>query len=242
MREHSMQKNSIWVVISSRQGVQQPIEYNVSKVVENVAVDESPSGDKIYSHLYELGSPQCSSEVTIRNDMSYLKVDEYQNDDETGLWLNSSFYAFNEDDAKDYYEREFKRFEHLFGKHRYFKILSGDHVGMIFIETDYNGIMHYARILGEKYMIRLLPNECVEVMDYNGISFPKPLTGYHDHINLTCPECHEEIDPPDWMSDGNRIYKVDCPHCKLGFEVALNIEVTYSASTDIDKFLGGIEI
>ena len=232
-----MNKDNIWIVVSSRQGVRLPVKRQISKVVEEVSVEETPLGDKLYYHLYELNSPEWPFDVNIRDDMSYGKIVKHQNHDGSGLWLNTLFYTFNEEDAKRYYENEFKRFEHSIRKHRYFKVLSGKHADTIFIEADFDGCMHYAKIPGEPYTVRLWANECVEVMDYDGKLFPKPITGYHEHPNLSCPECHEEIEPMDWMTDASRIYKMDCPHCGIAFDVALSVEVSYSASTDIDTFL-----
>jgi hypothetical protein len=226
-----------WVVFSSRQGVERPIRRKVTQIVEDIGVEETPLGDKFYFHYHVLDDIEWPYELEIRDDMSYGIVVKHQNDDDSGMWLNTLFYSLNEEDAKGYYEREFKRFEHTFYPHRYFK---SKRTGVIFIESDYDGCMHYARIPGEPHTTRMWDNECIEVLDYEGTLPPKPLTGHRNTESIMCPECDTSTERPSWidLSNDDKIYTHSCTNCNHIFEIAINVKVTYSTSINIDKFLG----
>jgi len=229
--------DNVWIVHSSRQGVMRPVKRKVINIVEEIGVEVTPLNDKFYFHYHVLNDSEWPYEVKIRDDMTYGTVVKHQNDDGTGAWLSTLFYSLNEEDAKGYYEREFKRFEHVYRKHRYFKYKK---TGEIFIETDYDGYMHYARLIGEKHTTRLWDEECIEVLDYEGTAKPKPITGHHRQLDIICPECNNVMNGDECISMDNRIHErhiLECTECKIEFEVALHIEVTYSSSTNIKKFL-----
>jgi hypothetical protein len=166
--------------------------------------------------------------------MSYGTVVKHQNDDGSGAWLSTLFYSLDEDEAHKYYEREFKRFEHVYGPHRYFK---DNQTGVIFIEADYDGNMHYAMIPGERHMKRIWDSGCTEVLDYEGTPMIVPLTGRFDEPYLICPTCITSIDTPDNMTEFDHVYRLVCPYCESKMEVMLHAKVRYSTSTDIKQFL-----
>lgn len=204
----------IWKVRTCRQGVKPPL---------SIITDENRLDYLDWEHEY------------LKDDNVELNKDGYctiENNRDDGLWLSTHYYTINKDDADAYYEREVKRFESKFRKHRYFKVTRGEHIGKVFVEADYDGYMHYAEIPHVKFTTRLEHNECSEIKNLDGESMPKKIKSYNDEINLTCPECYEELKSESFTMNSST-KTLTCPHCSTKFNVRANYEITYSATTDL---------
>jgi hypothetical protein len=53
----------VWIVNSSRQGVVRPVKRKVVEIVEDIAVEETPIGDKFYFHYHVLDDVEWPSEL-----------------------------------------------------------------------------------------------------------------------------------------------------------------------------------
>ncbi len=101
----------IWKVRTCRQGVKPPLP---------IITDKNHPDYLDWEHDY------LKDDNVELNKFGYCNVENNRDD---GLWLSTHYYTISRADAISYYRREVKRFESKFGKHRYFKVTRGQHIG-----------------------------------------------------------------------------------------------------------------